>query len=271
MSLHVFCCRVLRNPNVADTMNLDLNGMNAAVAGATRGIGLAIAKQLVAENCNVSICARNADGVDATVKALQSSGVKVMGSALDATDRTAQTNWLEDSAKALGGLDIFIANVSALNTNADEEAWRQSLEVDMMATVYGAEAAIPLLKQSKAGAMVFIASVAALQTKGTRPYGSAKAAVIHYSKSLARELAADGIRVNAVSPGNIYFEDGVWGRVEKNNPEFFAEMLAANPLGRMGNPEEVANATVFLASPAASFISGTNLLVDGALTTGVQY
>jgi NAD(P)-dependent dehydrogenase (short-subunit alcohol dehydrogenase family) len=119
--------------------------------------------------------------------------------------------------------------------------------------------------------MVLVSSLAALQTKSTRPYGSLKASVIHHSKSLAKELASDGVRVNSVSPGNIYFEDGVWGRAEKNNPEFFAQMLAANPLGHMGTPEEVANAVVFLASLAASFISGTNLLVDGALNPGVQY
>ena len=252
-------------------MDLNLAGKRAAIAGATRGIGLAIAKQLVAEHCHVSICARSADGVDAVVNELHSDNATVIGTALDATDRDAQTAWIENSAKTLGGLDIFIANVSALNGGADEEAWRQSIEVDMMATVYGAEAAIPLLKESDSGAMVFISSIAALQTKGARPYGSLKASVIHYSKSLARGLAADGIRVNAVSPGNIYFEDGVWGKAEKNNPEFFAEMLAANPMGRMGRPEEVTNAAVFLASPAASFISGTNVLVDGALTTGVQY
>lgn len=252
-------------------MNLELSGKNAAITGATRGIGLAIAKQLVAENCNISICARNADGVDAVVKELNSDKTTVIGSSLDATDRAAQTTWIEESAESLGGLDIFIANVSALNGGADEEAWRQSIEFDMMATVYGCEAAIPLLKQSDSGSIVLIASIAALQTKGTRPYGSLKASVIHYSKSLARELATDGVRVNSVSPGNIYFKDGVWGRAEKNNPQFFAEMLAANPMGRMGKPDEVANAAVFLASPAASFISGTNLLVDGALTTGVQY
>lgn len=252
-------------------MDLQLKGKNAAVAGATRGIGLAIARLLAAEQCNVSICARNADGVNAVVEELNSAEATVIGSALDATDRAAQTAWVEESAKTLGGLDIFIANVSALNTNPDEEAWRQSFEVDMMATVYGAEAAIPLLKQSNAGAMVFISSIAAIHTRGPRPYGSIKASVINYSKSLARGLAPEGIRVNSVSPGNIYFEDGVWGRVEKNNPEFFAEMLAANPMGRMGRPDEVANAAVFLASPAASFISGTNVLVDGALTTGVQF
>lgn len=252
-------------------MDLKLSGKNAAVVGATRGIGLAIARQLVAENCNVAICARDADKVKAVAKQLETTDAKVIGSALDATDRAAQTAWLEESAKTLGGLDIFIANVSALNVSTGEDAWRDSFEADMMATVYGTEAAIPLLRKSDSAAIVLISSIAALQAKGPQPYGATKASVIHYGKGLARGLAPEGIRVNSVSPGNIYFEDGIWGRVEKDNPEVFANVLAANPMGRMGKPEEVANAAVFLASPAASFISGTNLLVDGTLTLGVQY
>ena len=98
-----------------------------------------------------------------------------------------------------------------------------------------------------------------------------KAAVLNYAKGLARTLAPEGVRVNCVSPGNIYFEDGVWGRTEANNPDFFKKQVAANPMGRMGKPEEVASAAVYLASPASSFVSGTNLIVDGALTLGVQY
>ena len=253
-------------------MDLNLGGKKAAVAGATRGIGRAIAGLLASEGCNVSICARDKGNVENVVEELGTTGVTAMGRALDATDRDAQAAWIEESALELGGLDIFIANVSALNMSADIEGWQRGFEVDMMATVYGAEAAIPFLKKSDGGAIVLISSVAALHAaSGVRPYGAAKASVLHYSKGLARDLAPDGIRVNSVSPGNIYFEDGVWGRAEQNNPEFFAKMLAANPMGRMGRPEEVANAAVFLASPAASFVSGTNLIVDGALTVGVQY
>lgn len=252
-------------------MDLNLEGKNAAIVGATRGIGLAIARQLAAENCNVSICARDGTKLQATVEELRKTGVDVFASALDATDRAAQTAWLDKTATSFGGLDIFIANVSALNVGNDEEAWRQSFEADMMATVYGTEAAIPHLKQSDSASMVLISSIAALQAKAPQPYGATKASVIHYAKGLARGLAPEGIRVNSVSPGNIYFEEGIWGQVEKNKPEVFADVLSANPMGRMGKPEEVANAAVFLASPAASFISGTNLLVDGALTLGVQY
>ncbi len=253
-------------------MDLLLKGKNAAVSGATRGIGRAIAQKLALEGCNVSICARNEDAVNQVVEELGQTGVKAMGSAIDATDKDAQKTWIDDTAAAFGGLDILIANVSALNQGTDEDAWRQSFEVDMMATFNAADAATPHIQASDAGAMVFISSIAALHTPGgPKPYGAMKAAVINYAKGLARSLAADGVRVNCVSPGNIYFEDGVWGKVERNNPEFFKQQTAANPLGRMGTPDEVANAALFLASPASSFVSGTNLLVDGALTLGVQY
>lgn len=253
-------------------MDLNLRGMNAAVTGATRGIGRAIAEQLVAEGCNVSICARNETAVDAAVAELSQNAVTVMGAAVNATNRDAQTEWLNQSTKSLGGLDIFIANVSALNQSMDEAAWRESYEVDMMATFNGVEAALPHLRRSDAGAIVLISSIAALHVPGgPKPYGAMKAAVINYGKGLARSLAPEGIRVNSVSPGNIYFEDGVWGKTERDNPEFFQKQIAANPMGRMGTPAEVAKATLFLASPAASFVSGTNLVVDGALTLGVQF
>ena len=253
-------------------MDLKLNGKNAAVVGATRGIGRAIAGLLVSEGCNVSICARTESSVESTVAALAEAPVKVRGEALDAVDRRAQSAWIERTADSFGGVDIFIANASAMNLDADEGAWRHSFEVDMLSSYFGAEAAIPFLKKSEAGAIVFISSIAALHTPGgAKPYGAMKAAILNYSKGLARSLAVDGIRVNAVSPGNIYFEDGVWGRTERDNPEFFASAVANNPMGRMGRPDEVASAAVYLASPAASFISGANLIVDGALTLGVQY
>ncbi|WP_372439104.1 SDR family NAD(P)-dependent oxidoreductase, partial [Pandoraea sputorum] len=103
------------------------------------------------------------------------------------------------------------------------------------------------------------------------PYGVLKAALTHYGKTLSARHAGEGIRVNTVSPGNVYFSDGVWGTIEREQPETFAQCLAANPFGRMGRPEEVARAAVFLASPAASFITGTTLLVDGGLSRGVQF
>lgn len=253
-------------------MDLQLEGKTAALVGGTRGIGRAIADILVSEGCNLSICARSQEGIDRAVAELSAGGAKVIGTALDATDGAAQAAWIEHTAVAFGRLDLFFANASAMNLGNDGAAWQQSFNVDMMAAFHGADAATPHVIKSEAGAMVFISSIAALHTPGgPKPYGAMKAAVINYAKGLARALAPEGVRVNCVSPGNIYAKDGVWGRTEANNPGFFKKQIAANPMGRMGTPEEVARAAVFLASPASSFVSGTNLIVDGALTLGVQY
>ncbi len=180
--------------------------------------------------------------------------------------------WVGEAAEALGGLDIFIANVSALAQAMDEDSWRRSLDIDVMGTVAGVEAAIPFLENSDAGSIVVIGTTGAIEIAGApRPYASVKAALVPYVKALARNLAAKGVRANMVSPGNVYFKGGVWNTLEENNPELFRTMLSRNPMGRMGTPEEVANAVVFLASPRAGFISGANLIVDGALTQRVQF
>jgi 3-oxoacyl-[acyl-carrier protein] reductase len=154
----------------------------------------------------------------------------------------------------------------------DEDSWRRSLAIDVMGTVAGVEAAIPFLEQSSAAAIIVLGTTGAIEIAGApRPYASVKAALVPYVKALARNLAAKGVRANMVSPGNVYFKGGVWNTLEENNPELFKVMVGRNPTGRMGTPEEVANAVVFLASPRASFITGTNLIVDGALTQRVQF
>jgi 3-oxoacyl-[acyl-carrier protein] reductase len=253
-------------------MDLGLKGKKAIVTGATRGIGRAIANLLAAEGCDIAICARNKGPLDEAVAALARNGVKATGGAVDVADLPALRAWVAESAAALGGLDIFIANVSALAQGMDEEAWRRGFEIDVMATVFGIEAALPLLERSQAGAIVVVGSTAMAEVYGpTRSYAAVKAAIIPYVKGLARNLAAKNVRANLVSPGNVYFKGGVWNIVEERNPEMFRSMLERNPTGRMGTPEEVANAVVFLASPRASFITGTNLIIDGALTQRVQF
>ena len=253
-------------------MDLGLKGKKAIVTGGTRGIGRAIATLLAAEGVDVAICARNRGPLDETVAALARTGVKATGGAVDVADLPALRGWIAEAAQTLGGLDIFVANVSALAQGMDEAAWRRGFEIDVMATVFGIEAALPLLERSEAGSIVVVGSTAMAEVYGpTRSYAAVKAAIIPYVKGLARNLAAKNIRANLVSPGNVYFKGGVWNIVEQRNPEMFQSMLARNPTGRMGTPEEVANAVVFLASPRASFITGTNLIVDGALTQRVQF
>jgi 3-oxoacyl-[acyl-carrier protein] reductase len=253
-------------------MDLGLKGKKAIVTGATRGIGRAIADLLAAEGCDVAICARNKGPLDAAVAALARSGVKATGGVVDVADLPALRSWIGEAASILGGLDIFIANVSALAQGMDEDSWRRGFDIDVMATVFGIEAALPLIERSQAGAIVVVGSTAMAEIYGpTRSYAAVKAAIIPYVKGLARNLAAKNIRANIVSPGNVYFKGGVWNIVEERNPEMFRSMLARNPTGRMGTPEEVASAVVFLASPRASFITGTNLIIDGALTQRVQF
>jgi len=252
-------------------MDLGLEGLRAVVSGGTKGIGRAIAETLAAEGVDVAICARNADEVKTTVAALAAKGVRATGRAVDVADGPALQAWIRDVAGEFGGLDIVVANVSALAISNDEAGWKSGFDVDLMGSVRMVDAAMPFLEKSKAASIVTISSVSGREIDfAAGPYGAFKAALIHYTQGLAFNLAGKGIRANTVSPGNTYFEGGVWNKIKDGNPDLYRTALGMNPTGRMGTPQEMANAAVFLSSPAASFITGTNLVVDGALTKGVQ-
>lgn len=253
-------------------MDLGLKGLNVLVTGGTKGIGRRAADLFAAEGANVSVCARNADEVKAAVAALKGAGVTAFGQAVDVGKKEQLEAWVHDSAKALGGIDIVVANVSALAAAEDtEESWRAEFEVDMMHTVRTVNASLAYLEKSKWPSIVIVSSVSGREVDFTSPaYGAFKAALIHYAQSLAYKLAPKLIRVNSVSPGNVYFKDGIWNYIENNLPDLFKQALALNPTGRMATPEEIGKGIVFLASPASSFTMGTNLVIDGALTRGVQ-
>lgn len=253
-------------------MDLGLAGKRAIVTGGTRGIGRRIVDLLAAEGCHVGFCARDEKQVADAVTTLAGTGATVIGGCVDVTDDDQTRRWVADTANALGGLDILIPNASALAGAANAEAWRLGLEVDVLGTVRAVEAAMPFLEASDAASIVAISSTAAVNTSGgVRAYSGVKAALINYLSGLSTNLGAKGIRANTVSPGAIFFEGGVWDVRKREAPDAYAAAVARNPLGRLGTPEEVANAVVFLASPAASYISGTNLIVDGAATTRVQF
>lgn len=251
-------------------MDLQLSGKRVLVTGGTRGIGRAIVEAFLDEGAAVGFCARDTGEVSAAQSDLAGRG-SVTGTALDVGDADALAAWVEQSASAMGGLDVVVANVSALAIPDTEENWQASLNIDVMHTVRLVRSALPHLERSDAASIVAISSVSGRESDfASGPYGTAKTAIVGYIHGLAMQLADKGIRANTVSPGNTYFQGGVWATIETANPELFATAVGLNPTGHMGNPAEIASCVVFLASPRASRVSGTNLVADGALTRGVQ-
>lgn len=249
-------------------MDLHLVGKKVILTGGTRGIGRSVAETLADEGCDLAICARSDDQVELAVESLRARGVTVVGGVLDVADHERVHDWVTNTAEQLGGVDILVSNVSAQSSE-----WRRSVELDILACVNVVEATLPhLVRAQHGGAIVAIASQAGLlAVPSYKPYSAVKAALISYMGALSRELAPHGIRVNSVSPGEIDFPGGFWDRMKDEDPELVSRTLAASATGRFGTPVEVARAVAFLASPAASYISGTNLLVDGASKDFVQF
>ena len=251
-------------------MDLRLTGKRVLVTGGTRGIGRAVVEAFLDEGAVVGFCARRQEQVTATEEALRGRG-NLLGAVVDVADPAGVAAWVDRSAAAFGGLDVVVANVSALAIPDTEENWAASLNVDLMHTVRLVRAAMPHLERSQAASIIAVSSVSGRESDfASGPYGTAKTAIVGYIHGLAMRLADHGIRANTVSPGNTYFEHGVWADIEQSDPELFATAVGLNPTGRMGTPEEVAAPVVFLASPVAGRVSGTNLVVDGALTRGIQ-
>lgn len=244
-------------------------------AGGTKSIGLAIVKAFLSEGAIVHFCSRTAADVSratAELAAAHGDGV-AYGSAVDVSQPQQVGEWVRDAAsRHAGRIDVVVSNVSALSVPDTAASWGASWQTDVAGARALVEAALPHLKASR-GNLVNISSVTGRYVDFTAPgpYGACKAALLHYTSQLGHALAREGVRANSVSPGNIYVEDGFWGQAEREMPELFERQMAENPMGRMGKPEEVADAVVWLASERASFVSGTNLLVDGAVSPGVQF
>jgi 3-oxoacyl-[acyl-carrier protein] reductase len=256
-------------------MDLELKGRNAVILGGTRGIGRAIADTLAAEGANVAICARKADQVGEAVEALSALGVTATGAAVDITDGAALKAWIESAAAELGGIDILISNAGAMAVGNDPAAWEQNFRLDVLGMVNAFEAAKPFLlaagKSHGDASFVVISSVSAAESDSAGSYGPIKAALIHQAKGLARQYASKHVRTNVVSPGAVYFKGGVWNTIETNMPDMFKGMMERIPMGRMATPADIAKAVVFLASPASSFTSGVNLVVDGVSSRRVNF
>jgi 3-oxoacyl-[acyl-carrier protein] reductase len=256
-------------------MDLQLAGKKAVILGGTRGIGRAIADTLAAEGVDVAICARNLEQVTESVAALKALGVKATGASVDIMDGTALKAWVEAAGAELGGIDILVSNAGAMAVGNDPAAWEQNFRLDVLGMVNAFDAALPfLLKAAEThgdASFLIISSVSAAEADSGGAYGPIKAALIHQAKGLARQYAAKHVRANVVSPGAIYFKGGVWNTIETHMPEMFKGMMDRIPMARMGTPEDIAKAAVFLASPASSYTTGVNLVVDGATSRRINF
>ena len=244
-------------------MNLSFSGKNAVVTGASRGIGRAIALGFAGCGANVSICARGAEALKKTEVELREKGRKVHAAACDLADGAAVTRYVNEAASALGGIDVLVNNASGFGRGDDEDGWRVSIDVDLMASVRASQAALPFLERT-GGSIIHISSIAGLRTSARfPPYGAVKAALIQYTRNQAMRFAAKKIRVNCIAPGSIEFPGGVWGNAKIENPALYKSVLDGIPSGRLGRPEEIASVALFLASDLASWVTGQTIAVDG--------
>ena len=253
-------------------MDLGLHAKKAVIVGGARGIGLATAEVLVKEGCHVAIGARSAERVSAAIAKLPKSSGTIWGGAVDVTDAAAYSQWLAAAVAALGGIDILVLMQSASGGLSVEDKWRGTFEVDVVGSVRACEFAVPKMAAAGGGSIVLVASTAALETFiAPQAFNALKASLITYGKQLSQAVAKDKVRVNVVSPGPVEFQDGNWLKIKSGRPELYESTLKQLPSGRMGRPDEVANAVAFLASHAASWITGVNLVVDGGFTKRVAF
>ena len=245
-------------------MKIDLSGKRAVVTGGSRGIGRAIALACAEAGAAVSICARGAEALGQVQGEIAAHGVTAHAQPCDIADAAAVSAYIAAAAAALGGIDILVNNASGFGSSNDEAGWARSIDVDLLGTVRATWAAVPFLTESRTGAIINISSISGLGAAArTVPYGAVKAALIQYTQSEAAGLARQGIRVNCVAPGSIEFPGGMWEKRKTSDPKLYNAILNSIPWGRLGRPEEIANAALFLSSDAASWVTGQTLSVDG--------
>jgi 3-oxoacyl-[acyl-carrier protein] reductase len=252
-------------------VNLHLTDKVAIVTGSSRGLGLAAATALAAEGCRVTLCARSSPGLEAaaaTVRSHAGPADRVLTVTADLSHAAGIQAVVERTATVFGGVDILVNNVG-LARGADllrttDAEWQEAFDQTLFPAIRASRLVVPYMQARGGGAIVIIASIFGREAGGRMAYNAVKAAEISLAKSLALQLAPSNIRVNSVSPGSILFEGGSWWKRQQEDPAAIAQFVARElPFGRFGRPEEVGEVVAFLASPRASWISGTSVVVDG--------
>ena len=249
-------------------MDLDLKGKVALITGSSKGIGRSIALGLGEEGCHVSLCARGEEALQATEKEVQALGVETVATAADLTNADGINEVVQATLKKWGHIDILVNNVGGSKWTAFEEVsdqeWLDIFDWNMFAAVRTTRAVLPSMKAQSSGSIITISSIFGRESGGPVTYNATKAAEISMSKTLAKELAKTGIRVNSIAPGSIIFPGGNWQNRLDADPEGINEFMEQQiPCGRFGTPEEVANVVVFLSSIRASWVTGACINVDG--------
>ena len=254
-------------------MDLGLSGKKVIMNGGSHGLGLASLKTYAAEGCDIAFFSSNAERVAAASEAIDAAGSgKVFGAELDMTENPeGYQAWLAKAVEDLGGCDIFVHTASASGQGATGD-WDRCLDLDIKGATIAVEALTPALAESDGGSIIFMSSTAAVETfVAPQAFNAIKAAMITYGSQLGQALAPQGIRVNCVSPGPIEYPSGNWEAIKANMRPFYDGTVAQMPMGRLGEPQEVANSVVFLSSPASPYTTGANLIIDGGYTKRVQF
>jgi 3-oxoacyl-[acyl-carrier protein] reductase len=255
-------------------MELELKGKVAMITGASRGIGRAIAAAMAAEGARLSLCARGAEALEKAAAELRAAGAEVLAHPADQTDPAAVERWVKATVAHFGGVDILVNNAGASRQGgifdlADAD-WQAAFDLNFFAEARLARLCAAEMERRGGGAIINIASIWGREAGGQPAYVASKAALIAFTKMLARELAPKAIRVNSIAPGSILYPGGAWERRFHADPAFERDFIRNElPAGRLGRPEEVAYAVTMLASPRASWITGASLVVDGAQSKSI--
>jgi NAD(P)-dependent dehydrogenase (short-subunit alcohol dehydrogenase family) len=247
---------------------------NILVTGGGGGIGRAVSLRLAGEGAAIAVLDKNAEAAAESVRQIEAQGARAAAVIADITDWDAIQNAVAEAEQALGALDGLINNAGwaqrgSLEDTAPED-WDKEIAVNLRGHFLCAKAVIPGMVSRRKGVIVNIGSVNAFVALGNPGYSAAKAGLLSLTRSLAGEYGPKGIRTNMISPGTIETDIEIWRIRRQKNPEIFDVLARWYPVGRVGQPEDVAAAVAFIAADEAAFVNGANLMVDGGLTASLN-